>query len=353
VRFATAPALERHTWIEAPFNENRAVWQHLMADDVWRLDYQMAPNCDMAAVSREDVVRERLRRQFGDNVDCNVVWVGPYAYRSECLAKFRYGHVFFIGDAAHVVSPFGARGGNSGVHDADNLAWKLAAVLRGEAVPALLYTYDIERRDAALVNVQVTGRTARYLRAPEGVERLFRDATIALAKKYPFARKLVNTGRMSVPNTYERSAACSAGGGGSLQNVAFAWVDGSAGQMIELLRWARGRLLLLVFGTLDAQSLERLHAIASVAALRLVHVVQPGVAQAVLETIVDVHGHVAMATRGVDSYVETPTGLEPGFALVRPDAYLAACGAGIEAALVDAVGRALGMDAGVTNQAHQ
>jgi 3-(3-hydroxy-phenyl)propionate hydroxylase len=46
VRFSTRPPTERHTWIEAPFNDNRAVWQHLMADDVWRIDYQMAPNAD-------------------------------------------------------------------------------------------------------------------------------------------------------------------------------------------------------------------------------------------------------------------------------------------------------------------
>mgnify|MGYP003336710569 FL=1 len=65
VKFKTTPPTERHTWIEAPFNENRAVWQHLMGDEVWRIDYQMAPNADPAQVSREDVVRERLQRQFG------------------------------------------------------------------------------------------------------------------------------------------------------------------------------------------------------------------------------------------------------------------------------------------------
>ena len=51
VRFTKQPPVERHTWVEAPFNENRAVWQHLMADDVWRIDYQMAPNADPAAWS--------------------------------------------------------------------------------------------------------------------------------------------------------------------------------------------------------------------------------------------------------------------------------------------------------------
>ena len=87
VRFTKKPPVERHTWIEAPFNENRAVWQHLMGDNVWRIDYQMAPDSDPAEVSREDVVRERLLRQFGADCEVEIVWVGPYAYRSECVDR--------------------------------------------------------------------------------------------------------------------------------------------------------------------------------------------------------------------------------------------------------------------------
>ena len=61
--------------------------------------------------------------------------MGPYAYRSECVDRMRHGRVFFMGDSAKVVSPFGARGGNTGIADADNLAWKLAAVLKGRPRP--------------------------------------------------------------------------------------------------------------------------------------------------------------------------------------------------------------------------
>src|SRR5690606_2770777 len=109
---------------------------------VWRIDYQMDPSADPAYISREDVVRERLARQFGKDVEVDIVWVGPYAYRNECVNSMRLGRVFFMGDSAKVVSPFGARGGNTGVADADNLAWKLAAVARGQAAPALLDSYD-------------------------------------------------------------------------------------------------------------------------------------------------------------------------------------------------------------------
>jgi 3-(3-hydroxy-phenyl)propionate hydroxylase len=145
VRFKEKFPVERWTWVEAPFNENRAVWQHPMADDVWRLDYQMPSDCDPDYVSRRDVAEDRLRAHLGD-IGFELVWVGPYEYRDHLLDEFRHGRVFFIGDAAHVVSPFGARGGNSGVQDADNLGWKLAVVLLKQAPVRLLETYDAERR---------------------------------------------------------------------------------------------------------------------------------------------------------------------------------------------------------------
>ena len=207
------------------------------------------PDSDPAAISREDVVRERLARQFGADVPVEIVWVGPYAYRNECVNHMRAGRVFFMGDAAKVVSPFGARGGNTGVADADNLAWKLAAVLRGEAGPALLESYNDERLEAARENVRVTNRTARFLRPADGIERTYRQAAIGLARTFPFARGLINTGRMAVANPYSGSGACTYAGGNaagqSVQNVHFTWADGSEGTVNRLLDWARGDLLLL------------------------------------------------------------------------------------------------------------
>jgi 3-(3-hydroxy-phenyl)propionate hydroxylase len=233
VRFKHTPPTERHTWIEAPFNDNRAVWQHLMGDDVWRIDYQMAPDADPAYVSRDDVVRERLAKQFGEHVECELVWVGPYAYKSQCLHQLRHGRVFFLGDTAKVVSPFGARGGNTGIADADNLAWKLAAVTRQQAPSELLNSYNHERLQAAQRNVQVTNRTARYLRAPEGIERLFRRATIGLAKRHVFARHLINTGRMAEANRYNASSVCQAEGGFMVQNVGLQFTPKQSGCLGE------------------------------------------------------------------------------------------------------------------------
>jgi 3-(3-hydroxy-phenyl)propionate hydroxylase len=336
VRFREPPPVERHTWIEAPFNENRAVWQHLMADGVWRIDYQMAPDCDPREVSREEVVRARLNAQFKRELgqdECEIVWVGPYAYRSECLDVLRHGHVFFVGDSAHVVSPFGARGGNSGVQDADNLAWKLAAVLQGRASPALLDSYHAERHEAARHNVLVTNRTARFLRPADGAERLFRSAALALARKHPFARQLVNTGRMSVPNSYSRSPVCEKTGGVATQNVGFSWADGQAGELMDLLHWAKGRLLLLQFGDLPVAAAMRLQALTTQTGVRCVQVVAPGEQPAAIEHVVDTHGHL-QATCHVFGHA---------WALLRPDSYLAATGESVDASLLRAIGTAMGL----------
>lgn len=332
VRFTKTPPVERHTWIEAPFNENRAVWQHLMGDNVWRIDYQMAPDADPAEVSREDVVRERLTRQFGADAGIEIVWVGPYAYRSECVDRMRHGRVFFMGDSAKVVSPFGARGGNTGIADADNLAWKLAAVLHGRAAPALLDSYHEERHEAAQQNVLVTNRTARYLRPATPVEKLFRDAALSLARQQVFARMFVNTGRMAIANPYTRTSACDRTGGQSVQNVAFEWADGSRGEVNDLLRWADGALLVLLFGTASAGALARLRGLAETAPVRCVQVLGPQDRPGALEHVRDPKGHLQGACHVFGH----------AWALVRPDSYVAATGEGVDAFLVHAVGQALG-----------
>jgi 3-(3-hydroxy-phenyl)propionate hydroxylase len=334
VRFSKHPPVERHTWIEAPFNDNRAVWQHLMGDNVWRIDYQVGADADPEYISREDVVRERLARQFGSDCEVEIVWVGPYAYRSECIDQMRHGRVFFMGDAAKVVSPFGARGGNTGVADADNLAWKLAAVMKGLAAPALLDSYHEERHDAAQQNVLVTNRTVRFLRPANAIEKLFRDATLTLARQHVFARQLVNTGRMAIANPYTRSSACESGGGQSVQNVTFQWPDGSPGTLNDLLEWADGRLVLLVFGDTSPRCFDRLRALGETAPVRTVVVLGDDDPAHAVEHVRDPKGHLQAACHVFGH----------AWALIRPDSYLAATGESIDSTLVHAIARALGAE---------
>jgi len=235
VRFRKSLPVERWTWVDAPFNQGRGVWQHLMGDGVWRIDYQMPEDCDPIEISRPEVAGARLREQLGPDVEFEFVWIGPYGYRDHLLDSFRHGRIFFIGDAAHVVSPFGARGGNTGIQDAANLSWKLALVLQGRAGEALLDSYDVERRSAAQNNLEVTSRSARFLAPRSPVEHTLRRAVVTLAAKYHFARSLVNTGRMSVANAYPPSP-CLPEGGCSVQNVPLAAAGDRPAVLLQMLR---------------------------------------------------------------------------------------------------------------------
>ncbi len=236
-----------------------------------------------------------------------------------------------MGDTAKIVSPFGARGGNTGVADADNLAWKLGAVLRGYAGPGLLDSYNQERLEAAQQNVLVTNRTTRFLRPADGTERTFRNAVISLARQYPFARQLVNTGRMAVANPYSQSGVCGKTGGLSVQNVYFRWQDGSQGCVNDLLQWADGRLLLLVFGDQSAQARQRLANLTREAPVRCVQVLGADARTQSRETVRDPLGYLQGAC-----YV-----FGHAWALVRPDGYLAATGESVDSALVHAIAHAL------------
>lgn len=244
VRFKKDLPVERWTWVSAAFNEGRGVWQHLMADGVWRIDYQMAPGSDPAEVVRPEVVEKRLRAHLGADTEFEIVWVGPYAYRTQLLDRFRHGRVLFIGDAAHVKSPFGARGGNSGIQDADNLGWKLAMVLAGVAPDTLLDSYHEERRAAAQLNIAVTQRSARFLAPRSAAEHRLRRAVLGLARDYEFARPLVNTGRMCVPHVYGDSAWVT-NGGESIQNLMLQIGGGRQARLVELLLEAGNRFVAL------------------------------------------------------------------------------------------------------------
>ena len=245
VRFKKALPAERWTWAKAHFNDGRAVWQHPMADSVWRLDYQMGANADPQQIASGEVVKDRLRRHLGET-EVEIVWVGPYGYRTQLMENFRLGRVFFIGDAAHVMNPFGARGGNSGVQDAENIAWKLAAVLMGAANENLLDTYNEERRAAAQHNIKVTGRTIRFLAPRSPFEHRLRDAVLDLARRYDFARALVDTGRLSVAYDYAASSLTTSGGL-AVPNVAITHPDGTRGALSDLLRGPGAPFLMLCF----------------------------------------------------------------------------------------------------------
>ncbi|RMH51227.1 MAG: FAD-dependent oxidoreductase [Alphaproteobacteria bacterium] len=195
---------ERWFWFDPPFNRGQSVLLHKQPDDIWRIDFQLGWNIDRKAVVEPESVLARVRAMLPDT-PVELVWTSVYTFQCCTMERYRHGRVFFAGDAAHQVSPFGARGANSGIQDVDNLAWKLALVLRGQAGEALLDSYDLERRHAAEENILNSTRSTDFITPKTPVSRMFRDAVLDLAERAPFARSLVNTGRLSVPAVLDGS----------------------------------------------------------------------------------------------------------------------------------------------------
>jgi len=196
---------ERRFWFDPPFHPGRSVLLHKQPDDVWRIDFQLGWDADPEAEKDPARVRARVAAMLGEHVAFELEWVSVYTFRCRRMERFRHGRTFFLGDAAHQVSPFGARGGNGGVQDADNLCWKLAAVLDGTAPEALLDSYDAERVPAADENILNSSRSTDFITPKNDAARAWRDAVLELAEDWPMARPFVNSGRLSRPSVLRGS----------------------------------------------------------------------------------------------------------------------------------------------------
>ena len=202
----TAPfPSERWFWFDPPFHPNQSVLLHRQPDNVWRIDFQLGWDSDPDAEKQPERVRPRVQALLGPDAEFEFEWISVYTFACMRMERFRHGRVLFAGDSAHLVSPFGARGANSGVQDADNLGWKLGLVVRGDAPDALLDSYAAEREYAADENILNSTRATDFITPKSEISRVFRDAVLALAKDHPFARKLVNSGRLSLPATLHTS----------------------------------------------------------------------------------------------------------------------------------------------------
>ena len=196
---------ERWFWFDPPFNRGQSALLHKQPDRVWRIDLQLGRDIDKEREKQPERVIQRLKAMLGPDVKFDLEWVSIYTFQCRRMEKFRHGRVIFAGDSAHQVSPFGARGANSGVQDADNLVWKLRWVLSGRAPETLLDSYDSERIRGADENILNSSRSTDFITPKSQMSRLFRDAVLDLAGRLPFARSLVNSGRLSVPSTYDGS----------------------------------------------------------------------------------------------------------------------------------------------------
>jgi 3-(3-hydroxy-phenyl)propionate hydroxylase len=197
---------ERWFWFEPHFKSGDSALLHKQPDGIWRIDFQLGWNIDRARELEPGNIRARVDAMLGPDVQYDLDWCSIYTFQCRRMTRFRHGRVIFAGDSAHQVSPFGARGANSGLQDADNLGWKLALVVAGQAPDGLLDSYDAERVQGADENILNSTRATDFITPKSPVSKLFRNAVLALAETLPFARTMVNSGRLSLPCTHDGSA---------------------------------------------------------------------------------------------------------------------------------------------------
>ena len=198
--------IERWFWFDPPFHPGQSVLLHKECDNVWRIDFQLGWDTDPAEEKKPEKVIPRIQAMLGPDVEFELEWVSVYQFACRRIDQFRHGRVIFTGDAAHQVSPFGARGANTGVQDCDNLGWKLKAVLDGDAPVALLDTYHEERAFAADDNIGHSTRATDFITPKSRTSLRLRNAVLELARTEAFARPLVNSGRLSTPTPYVHSS---------------------------------------------------------------------------------------------------------------------------------------------------
>ncbi len=196
---------ERWFHFEPSFHHGGSVLLHKQAGDIWRIDFQLGRTANPDEEKKPERVQPRIRAMLGDARPFELQWASVYTFQCARLEQFVHERVIFAGDAAHQVSPFGARGANSGIQDADNLCWKLARVVRGESPPSLLQSYERERQQAADENILHSTRSTDFITPKSPASRRLRDAVLALSATHEFARRLVNSGRLSTPTHYRDS----------------------------------------------------------------------------------------------------------------------------------------------------
>lgn len=318
-------ANERRFYFDPDWNPGRQVLIHPCPDSTFRIDWQVPAEYDLDEEVASGALDTRIRRIIGDT-EYSIVWKSVYRFHSRVASRMRVGRVLLAGDAAHIVSPFGARGLNSGVADAENAAWKLAFVIHGWADEELLESYHGERHAAALENIAITTATMDFL-VPQDESRSRNRRTILEAAVGDVrARALVDSGRLAEPFWYvdstltttdplrpfagrpARGCVPDAGPGILIPDVPVQMPDRSAVRVREV---ARSGFLLLCGSAVDVTAVREVAADATTAPTRI-HDIES----------VDGDGALTLA-------------LSPGpkeVWLIRPDAYVAAVVDGPDAA---------------------
>jgi 3-(3-hydroxy-phenyl)propionate hydroxylase len=249
IRANIARSKERHFFFDSHYNPGRQLVMHPQPDNIWRIDWQLAPDTDIEQEKRNGKLDARIRRVIGD-IPYQIEWLSTYRFNQRVVERFRLGRIFFAGDAAHSLPPYGSRGMNSGIQDADNLAWKLAYVLNGHAGDKLLDSYHAERYPAALENLRVTEATMKFMVPPTRFLRIQRSLIFKLAVPFKSMRRLVDHGKMAEPFSYRESSLIDASADspllGQFAPDAKIYIDGEKSRLRKLFGDA---FVCLFFGT--------------------------------------------------------------------------------------------------------
>lgn len=196
---------ERRFHFDPVWNPGRQVLIHPCPGSTYRIDWQVPPDFDLEEEEKTGALARRIRQIIGEEAPYELIWRSVYRFHSRVTDRMRVGRVLIAGDAAHLFAPFGARGLNSGVQDAENAAWKVAFAARGWAPEELLESYHAERHAAALENLGVTSATMRFMVPQNEAEWRRRDETLQRARADVTARAQVDSGRLAEPFWYVSS----------------------------------------------------------------------------------------------------------------------------------------------------
>ncbi|MAI14376.1 MAG: FAD-dependent oxidoreductase [Rhodospirillaceae bacterium] len=189
---------ERWFWFSPTFHAGQSALLHKQAENIYRIDLQLGERVNKEKELDPKRVRQRIKKVVKSD-DFEIDWMSIYKFKCASLDRMVFDRIIFAGDSAHVVSPFGARGGNGGIHDVDNLGWKLASIIKSNVSPKILSTYNDERLEAAKENIENSSRATNFMTPKNKMAKAFRDQVLDLSISNKFTRGLINSGRLSEP----------------------------------------------------------------------------------------------------------------------------------------------------------
>lgn len=279
-------------------------------------------------------IQKHLNERGAENVRAsNPTWLSEFRVSERKVENYRAGRVFLAGDAAHVHSPAGGQGMNTGIQDSCNLAWKLAWNLRGTANSELLDTYSNERSEVGAMVVKATSHMTRLATTESRVLQTIRNTVAKIALHFDWVQDKVRQNLAEYSVAYRssqlngsdaRSTKSGLKCGDRVPDVR--WIDASGEPQALYQYMSGGRAVFLVLGSTHNPSSQSWgHGICGAEeSLRSIHlVVVDELSAKKQESRVHAGGNVGRVHRDEINKLELG---QSGWLIIRPDGYLAAAG---------------------------